>query len=385
MKKLVTVVNFILIFLLLLLSNTGCAADTKGRIAFRSSEKREKDTYIFSMNPDGSDLVELARWDPSSMPYRNVWSADGKTLAYIDYDEGAKEAWLAVVDADGKNRRRVRDVTEMRIGSMALSPDGKTIVISADSTRVTRIETPVGNTVRVDIIKEEDMDLFTVNVQTGELRRLTDTSGGVIEKFPSYSPDGRQIAFVERIDTDTPQRGDVFVMDADGGNRRLLAHHADGWFVINPEFRWSPDGSKIAYAIYNMPEVNRMSVSDSDHHTDVLVLDVKAGLLTNLTDTDSPYVVNIEPAWSPDGRKIAFISGNVTEGFPSLVRVVDGEDTVELDQRWPAWTPDGKGLIFTNPINVFELMLIDADGKNPRTLAVVEGIPVSNPIWLGGR
>ncbi len=357
----------------------GSATGSGGRIAFLSRGERNFND-IYSMNPDGSDLVKLARWVPSQMPYRNIWSADGKTLAYVEYEEDTQRTWLSVVDSNGQNRRRVLETTDLKLDSMALSPDGRTIVISLDSTRVTRIETPMGNTVHVEIIREKDMDLFTVDVETGELKRLTDTTD-VMEKFPSYSPDGRQISFVGRIDTETERNvpRDVFIMDADGGNRRLLAHHADAdaIFVFNPDIRWSPDGSKIAYALYNM------SISDSEHFADIFVIDVKEGSLTNLTN--SPYVTDSEPAWSPDGSKIALVSGNRTEGFRTLIMDISDESVIEMDRTWPSWTPDGEGLIFTNSLNAFELMVIDADGKNPRTLAVTDGVRISNPVWLAER
>ncbi len=354
----------------------GPAIGSGGRIAFLSRGKGNiNDIYI--MNPDGSDLVKLARWIPSQMPYHNIWSADGKTLACIDSDNDTGRTWLSVVDTNGQDRRRLMDITDLKMESMALSPNGKTVVLSLDSTRVTKIETPMGNTVHVEITSEPDMDLFAVDVEIGELKRLTDTSG-VMEKWPSHSPDGKQIAFVGRIDTETEKNvpRDVFIMDADGSDRRLLAHHTEGEFVFNPDFRWSPDGSRIAYALYNY------SISDSEHFTDIFVIDVKEGSLTNLTNT--PYVIDSEPAWSPGNRKIAFYSGNMTEGYQTVIIDLDDGRTISLDQGGPSpsWTPDGTGLIFTNPINVFELMVMDADGKNLRTLAVTKGVRISNPIWL---
>ncbi len=141
-----------------------------------------------------------------------------------------------------------------------------------------------------------------------------------------------------------------------------------------PEPRWSPDGSKIAYYFYNV------SVSDDENYTEIFVIDVKKSVLTNLTN--SPYIIDSESAWSPDSRKIAFYSGNLTEGYHTFVMDIDSGNVIELEQGWPSWTPDGKGLIFINPLNVFELMVIDADGKNPRTLAVSKDIRISKPLWL---
>ncbi len=368
------IIFMVILTLILLLSGNSCSANDTGKIVFLGPGEKNFH-YIYSMDPDGTNLVKLARLLPHHMPYRNVWSAAGKTLAYVDYDDSTETAWLSVVESDGRNRRRVRDITDLKMESTALSPDGKTIVLSLGSTRITKIETPRGNTVHIEIIEEQDMDLFTVDVKTGELERLTDTPG-VMEIFPSYSPDGKQIAFIGRIDTENMKNvpRDVFVMDADGSNRRLLAHHTDGQFVFNPDLCWSPDGSWIAYSYYNV------SVSDCQHYYDIFVIDVDKSELINLTD--SPHVIDSEPSWSPDGRKLAYYSGKLTEGPRVLIMDMDSGLITSLEQGWPSWTPDGKGLIFTNPLNVFELMIVDANGTNTRTLASTKDIRISRPIWL---
>jgi Tol biopolymer transport system component len=357
----------------LVLTFIGCGSGNEGKIVFSSrSESKTNTSYLYSMNPDGNNLVRLSYWY-HLMPYHNIWSADGKILACVEYFEETGESCLSVVDTDTGTHRKLLDITDLHVESIALSPDGKTIVLSVDSTRVTRIETPEGSTVHVEIIKEYDIDLFTVNVRTGEMKRLTDTRD-VMEKWPSFSPDGRHIVFVGRIDTETTKNvpRDVFIVDSDGNNRRLLAHHTEGQFVFNPDFRWSPDGTRIAYHLFNN------SLSDNDHYTDVFVIDVKESILTNLTN--SPYAIEAEPSWSPDNRKIAFGSG------ARQITIIDLEDgslfTVNTTGSSPSWTPDGKGFIFTNSWNVFELVAVDADSSNLRTLAGTGDIRISQPLWL---
>ena len=369
MRKLLPVSGVILT-LFLLLSAAGCQTDRTGRIVFLGPREGRYGNYIYSMNPDGSDRVKLTFWAHSSMPFHNVWSAGGKTLAYIDSDNETERRWLSVVDGNGQNRRRLLDITDLKMNSMALSPDGRTVVLSLDSTRL--IKKPQGGTVHVEVA--EDTDLFTVDVKTRKLNRLTDTPD-VVETLPSYSPDGKQVSFVgkdaDEIRSDIP---DIYVMDADGGNRRRLVRHLEGEGFYQPELLWSPDSSKIIFIRYNL------SISDSEHYTDIFVIDVKAGVLTNLTD--SPYIFDGESSWSPDSRKIAFYSGNVTEGYHTLIKDIGSGNLTRLDQGVSSWTPDGKGLIFVNPVNVFELMVVDADGKNPRPLAVSKDVRISMPFWL---
>jgi Tol biopolymer transport system component len=48
-----------------------------------------------------------------------------------------------------------------------------------------------------------------------------------------------------------------------------------------------------------------------------------------------------------------------------------------------SWTPDGKGLIFTNRLNVYEIMEMDTHGDNLTSLVKTEDIRISEPVWIG--
>src|SRR4030042_268993 len=170
MKNKVKIRIILLLVFGLVLAFVGCRSGNEGKIVFSSrSESKTNTSYLYSMNLDGSNLKRLTYWY-HPMPYHNIWSADGKILACVEYFEDTQEGWLSVVDTDTGTHRKLLDITDLNVESIALSPSGKTIVLSMDSTRVTRIETPKGSTVHVEIIKKFDMDLFTVNVKTGEMK-----------------------------------------------------------------------------------------------------------------------------------------------------------------------------------------------------------------------
>ncbi len=347
----------------------------QGRIVFLGiptgpSQGVPRINRLYSIKPDGDNLTQLTEGIFSVMQYHNTWSSAGKTLAYMEPNTQTGGEWLSVADSDGRNRRKVLDATNLRLGSMAISPDAKKILLSLDSTRL--IQTPVGNTVHVE--EAHDTDLATVDVKTGELKKLTDTMD-VAEWLPSYSPDGKMVAFTGRDAGETNTSiNDVYVMDSDGSDRRLIAKHIPGFMFYQPELLWSPDSRKIAFVRYNM------SISDSEHYMDIFVLDVKTEVLTNLTN--SLYVIDANPEWSPDSRKVVYYSGNVTNGFGTIVMDINTGNLTMLDQGQSSWTPDGKRLIFVNSANVSEIMIDDADGKNPRSLAVIKDTRVSNPLWL---
>jgi len=193
-------------------------------------------------------------------------------------------------------------------------------------------------------------DQIFVLEENGTERQLTNVPGGAID--PTWSPDGSQIAFAawsgNRVDTD------IFVMDADGGHIRRLAGTArkDG----HPD--WSPDGSRIVFH-------SRYQSWDGILPRGVIwVVSVHDGELTRL-DLDTPfwggYWDGADPAWSPDGRRIAYsrLAGSTINGktpyVPLWVMRSDGTEERSLHRwkkRWgdceleASWSPDGSSIAY---------------------------------------
>jgi TolB protein len=149
-----------------------------------------------------------------------AWSADGKRLAFI------RDGEVVVADADGRNVRRL---TQRRPGlhwpasSPAWSRDGRVVAFSG-----TR-------------------DIYTVRVADGKLTRLTRSEESWRGNFtPSYSPDGKRIAFARSVNA---FNADIFVMNANGtGLRRVTTSPAsDGRFGEEHGPTWSPDGRTLVY------------------------------------------------------------------------------------------------------------------------------------------
>lgn len=116
---------------------------------------------------------------------------------------------------------------------------------------------------------------------------------------PAWSPDGAKIAF-------TSLRGnnkvEIYVMNADGTDIVLVTDHlADpgGENYDDDEPAWSPDGTKIAFS------------SNRDGEREIYVVTLDDGVRTRLTDNADPAS---HPTWSPDGAKIAFTSGTEFNG-----------------------------------------------------------------------
>ena len=145
----------------------------------------------------------------------------------------------------------------------------------------------------------------------------------------------------------------VFLYDASGTLVRKLTDHAD--FDYQP--RWSPDGRRLAY----------VSVRENRQVIHTMRPDG-----TELTQLTANGVQNSEPSWSPDGRRIAFRSER--SGTPDIyVMNADGSDqralTAGVRAVSPAWSPDGSRILFTATVeNRANVYVINADGSGQRKL-----------------
>jgi Tol biopolymer transport system component len=114
---------------------------------------------------------------------------------------------------------------------------------------------------------------------------------GPFRSQPSWSRDGSRIAFAQSETTPTGTLASIWIMDADGSNKRQLTNTLTG-FDASPT--WSPTGSHIAFVRYY------------DHEPDITTLNITTGELNRIQIAG----IQANPAWSPDGFLIAFTTGN---------------------------------------------------------------------------
>jgi Tol biopolymer transport system component len=174
-------------------------------------------------------------------------------------------------------------------------------------------------------------------------------------------------------------QGALHLMRPDGSDMRLLlpADHPelDGG---GESPAWAPDGRRLAF-----------SASAVGGSSDIWVVDADGTGLGNLTqdltladDAFSPD--EFAPAWSPDGRQIAF-SGGCVRGLCIVVMDEDGGGVRRLtlgpDDGAPSWSPDGKRIAFTR---AGDIHVVDADGSEARRLTRTDrDCPAKNsfPAW----
>jgi tricorn protease len=122
--------------------------------------------------------------------------------------------------------------------------------------------------------------IWIVDRNGGEARRLTKTPGDEI--FPSFSPDGAQIAFSKNVGGNF----DVYVMPATGGEMRRLTYHPKPDFVVN----WTPDGKDVLFS----------SARTSDSFSRLYRISAAGGF-----ETDLPFPLGNNVSLSPDGTRAA--------------------------------------------------------------------------------
>jgi TolB protein len=176
-------------------------------------------SQIFVAAADGTQVRQVSH-DPVEATDAG-WSPDGSEIAYVGFGKSRTTRNIFVVDvATGRSRKLTHGSTDA--ANPAWSPDGTTILYR------------VGDS-------SADSLLRLVDVSTGEITQLTDVGEAAADG--AWSPDGSTIAFaLDVVGGGLDDSHGIFLMDADGGNRRVLVPDVPAWGPV-----WSPDGTQIAY------------------------------------------------------------------------------------------------------------------------------------------
>jgi Tol biopolymer transport system component len=252
-----------------------------------------------------------ARVLPNKAAYDVSPSPDGTKIAYVVPDGAWSEIYVANID--GSNITRITN-NEWIDDQPVWSPDGSKIAFRSDRGGIT-------------------LDIWTMNANGSNPVNLTPDAvpATSVEGRPTWSPDGSRIAFTS--DLDAYPRTRIWSVRTDGTDRRVITNSAAS---EDDQAAWSPDGQTIAF-----------QRTGAATFGDLFLVNAGGGnerKLMPFADLPGPQFA---PAWSPDGKLIAFASKHETYGSGSGVYQIytvwsDGSKLArrtfdDTDKANPAW------------------------------------------------
>lgn len=265
--------------------------------------------------------ARLVRHHASLLPLS--WTPDGSAVLYLKPNRGESDVYAASLDGG-----EIRLTNSIRVATFAVSADGQNIALTLR---------------RSDGIYE---------LAAGKLGAPPQRVA--VGSSPSWSPDGRRLAFVASGEG----RSEIYVYDGAADIRSVSQHPMNDFEPV-----WSPDGRQL---VFN-------SMRDGDR--ELYLADVDSGTLHRLTkDPAEDY----NAVWSPDGTRLAFVAS--IYGISDLYVMTLADGTVRrltrhgylsrrAQFRPPTWSHDGRWLAFESArTGASELYLTDVETGSTRQL-----------------
>ena len=311
---------------------------------------------------------------------------------------------LTVVSLQAQNKRpvtiddyfKLKDVRDPRI-----SPDGKWVAY----------------TVSTKDLEEDESETRVWMISSNGGEAIPMTAKGYSASRPRWSPDGKYLSFLAKRGEDEDEKSQVWTLNRQGGEAQQLTEIKQGV----SGYEWSPDGSRLLLLIKDpKPELLTEDKEDDDKPKPFVIdrlqfkrdyigyLDRLRTHLYVFTPGDSAAVQitsgdydDTQPAWSPDGKSIAFVSNrseNPDGNRDTNIWIVSADNTDKghnltqitknpQEDNSPAWSPDGNNITYTTvtaePKAIWyatnHLATISAKGGDPTVLTERLDRNIGNP------
>ena len=245
----------------------------------------------------------------------------------------------------------------MRFGRTLVSFIGFTVMLLSGELWLIRILAAQESRIVFSSLAFDNFEIYVMDADGGNRENLSNHP--VDDRDPDWSPDGTKIAFISNRNDGVYQ---VYVMDADGSNQIRLT---DGpRRKQNPD--WSPDGQQIAFTVH-LDLHRHVDLEEGDLFPHIAVMDANGNNRERFEDDA------IQPSWSPDGGQIAFVSGR-DGGAEIYVIGADGQGLERvthglLGAQSPSFSPDGRRIAYYSLNEEFhQIYIVGADGKNRNRL-----------------
>jgi tricorn protease len=331
------------------------AYNPKGQVYWRKYYRGAYQTDVWIEDVSTKKFTQLTDFDgQDSWP---MWSNDGGIYFVSDRDgNGLTNIWRAA-----ENGGKAERVTAFKSGDVrfpSISADGRVIVFEHDfgiwkldtgSKKATPIHLDIdaeteenATETRTFTSEADDYDLapnsrrivvsvhgelFTVPVEEGDIKQITDSSAR--DRSVSYSPDGKWLAFI----SDRSGREELYVVAVDGPAEAQKLTDID---ALKFGYNWSPDSKEIAFTASDS-KLRKINVASKQ-----------------TAEIDSSRYGNVStPEWSPDGKWLAYSKSDASRTTDIYLIASSGDDKQphkvtfdSYDERTPRFAPDGRKLFF---------------------------------------
>jgi len=294
---------------------------------------------------DGDGDIQLT--DPAYVVNGYDWSPSGDRIVLSYFGDGGGKSGLYTMNADGSDAREL--LPDAGLGPR-WSPDGRSIAL----------------------IRGSPAELYTINGDGSGLRQLTQMGVGLWNH--EWSPDGRRIGVHREF-----CRGEFWILDYPGTHEQLVPLP-----TRTCQHAWSPDGKLIALLSGEAGNTWGIWLVNSDG-TNPRPISPNC-TLQGVCGGDRNY---FWPRWSPDGRRLAFVS-YVEGASPLMAHIFDLDQgtttefvvTGEVFDATVEWSPDGTRLAFSGRhASGWGAVVVSGVDGSGQVLLTPDGVNSDGPVW----